>query len=190
MASTYIGANLRYLRKLAGLSQQGLADQIGLNRGNIASYEKGAAEPSSINLLKITRFFQMDLIDFIERDLSDAHQMPLSAHTTAPKSPTGPVGDMYPDSQLQAGERSFLQVMQQRSVTMGRILEGFKAYNQHRTRTLKTEGQEVQWLILDYQRLLELSFELLDHNRQLIQRVATQEENPPTSATPDTSPQA
>ncbi len=66
---SFIPQNLRYLRKLAELSQQALAKKVGLNRGNIASYEKGAAEPNTKNLLKIVRFFNIDVIDFVEKDL-------------------------------------------------------------------------------------------------------------------------
>ena len=42
----FIASNLKVLRKSTGWSQTELAECVGLNRGNIASYESGCAEPS------------------------------------------------------------------------------------------------------------------------------------------------
>ena len=54
---THFGKNLKFLRRLNGLSQQELATQLNLNRNNIASYESGAAEPSAKVYLKICKLF-------------------------------------------------------------------------------------------------------------------------------------
>lgn len=54
---THFGKNLRFLRRLNGLSQGELANQLGIKRNNIASYESGAAEPSAKVCLKICRLF-------------------------------------------------------------------------------------------------------------------------------------
>ena len=66
----YISQNIRFLRKLAGLSQEQFAKKIQMNRGNIASYEKGSAEPSIEKLQRIITYFKVSLQDFIEKDLS------------------------------------------------------------------------------------------------------------------------
>lgn len=69
----HISSNLKFLRKLSGLSQEQFAQKVGMNRGNIASYEKGNAEPSIEKLQRIVGFFEVDLVAFIENDLS--HEM-------------------------------------------------------------------------------------------------------------------
>ena len=67
--------NLKYLRLLHGLSQEDLAIETGLNRGNIASYEKGVAEPKLQNLQKIGHFFQISLDELIGIDLEIAEKV-------------------------------------------------------------------------------------------------------------------
>lgn len=173
MTTTYIGTNLRYFRKMAGLSQQGLAMQIGLNRGNIASYEKGAAEPSSTTLLKLSRFFQIDLVDFIEHDLSQSN--PSMVGPTYPSRGSLPPTSSHSAPHLlpQPAPAALdpLQPIQQSLDNTAHILHGFKAYHQTRTQHLKHEDMEVRGLMLDFQRLLELAFDSLAHNRTLLERI-------------------
>jgi len=67
---TYLDKNIRFLRKQMNWSQEELALRIGLNRGNIASYENGTAEPKVCNLLRISRLFGVSICDLAQRDLS------------------------------------------------------------------------------------------------------------------------
>jgi transcriptional regulator with XRE-family HTH domain len=66
----YIDRNIRYLRRRHGWSQEELGTRIGLNRGNIASYENGTAEPKICNLLKLAQLFGVSILDITHRDLS------------------------------------------------------------------------------------------------------------------------
>jgi len=66
----YLNLNIRALRKKLNLSQEELALRVGLNRGNIASYENGTAEPKICNLLKLSKIFGVSVIDLANRDLS------------------------------------------------------------------------------------------------------------------------
>lgn len=66
----YLNQNIRALRKKLNLSQEELALRVGLNRGNIASYENGTAEPKICNLLKLSQIFGVSVIDLANRDLS------------------------------------------------------------------------------------------------------------------------
>lgn len=52
----YVASNLKFLRKQTGLSQDQFAVRLDLNRGNIASYEKGSAEPSIEKIVKFAAF--------------------------------------------------------------------------------------------------------------------------------------
>ena len=64
-----LAVNMRCLRKRMGLSQEDLANKVGLNRGNIASYEKGTAEPKLCNLLKLSSLFGVSIHDLTYRDM-------------------------------------------------------------------------------------------------------------------------
>ncbi len=65
-----LAMNLRCLRKRLAISQEELAQRVGLNRGNIASYEKGSAEPKLCNLLRLSHLFGVSIHDLTRRDLS------------------------------------------------------------------------------------------------------------------------
>ena len=50
---THIGKNIRKIRSVKKLSQQAFADQFGLSRANIGSYEEGRAEPKIAIIMEI-----------------------------------------------------------------------------------------------------------------------------------------
>lgn len=66
----FVASNLKFLRKQTGLSQEQFATELNLNRGNIASYEKGTAEPSIEKLIKFAEFFGTNVTTFIQEDLT------------------------------------------------------------------------------------------------------------------------
>jgi transcriptional regulator with XRE-family HTH domain len=66
---SFLADNIRNLRKHRNWSQEELARQVGLNRGNIASYEKGTAEPKLCNLIKIAHLFNVSILDLLGSDL-------------------------------------------------------------------------------------------------------------------------
>lgn len=51
--------NLLELRKSSGLTQQELADRLGISRSAIGNYEKGIREPDLETLEKIADFFNL-----------------------------------------------------------------------------------------------------------------------------------
>ncbi len=63
--------NLRSLRKHKKWSQEELADKVGLNRGNIASYENGTAEPKICNLVKIAHLFNIPVFSLTHSSLKE-----------------------------------------------------------------------------------------------------------------------
>lgn len=66
----FLGANIKFLRQLKGISQQKLAEAVELKRNNIASYESGAVEPRAINFLKIAHYFEVAPVDLLTVDLA------------------------------------------------------------------------------------------------------------------------
>lgn len=55
---------LKVLRKKKGLTQQQIADKIGVNRGSYSNWEKGKREPSFENLSMLACIFDVS-IDFL-----------------------------------------------------------------------------------------------------------------------------
>lgn len=65
----YFKTNLSYLRRRRNLTQEAVADLLGLSPQAIALYERGDREPSLINLIKLAQFFQVSIDDFLIKDL-------------------------------------------------------------------------------------------------------------------------
>lgn len=61
--------NLKYLRKAKGLTQDQLADKIGVNRAMIGSYEEGRAVPKVGSLQDIAHYFGVTLDALVGSDL-------------------------------------------------------------------------------------------------------------------------
>ena len=66
-----LAENLRSLRRRMKWSQEELADKVGLNRGNIASYENGTAEPRICNLVKIAHLFAIPVYSLTHSSLKE-----------------------------------------------------------------------------------------------------------------------
>lgn len=66
--STGVGARLRFLRDMHGLSQRELARRAGLTHGTIGSIERDAISPSVGSLRKILDSFPMTLSEFFALD--------------------------------------------------------------------------------------------------------------------------
>lgn len=47
---------LKNLRKEQGLTQQGIADKIGINRGSYSNWENGKRQPTLGNVVKLKKF--------------------------------------------------------------------------------------------------------------------------------------
>jgi len=65
-----LGTNLKHLRKTKGLTQDQLADKIGVNRAMIGSYEEGRAIPKITVLKDIAHYFSISLDTLINNNLS------------------------------------------------------------------------------------------------------------------------
>lgn len=67
---SYFSANLKYLRGKRDLSQQGLADAIGVKKSNIGSWEEGRATPNLEILVKMANYFSISMQDLIAKNIS------------------------------------------------------------------------------------------------------------------------
>ncbi|MFD2966204.1 helix-turn-helix domain-containing protein [Sphingobacterium bambusae] len=62
--------NIKYLRARKGLSQQGLADALGITRARYSKYEYGQAEPPLELVVKIARFYGVSIDVLLDDDIS------------------------------------------------------------------------------------------------------------------------
>jgi transcriptional regulator with XRE-family HTH domain len=65
-----IGKNLKYLRKLKGLTQQELANHLEIRRSSIGAYEECRATPKYETLEKISDFFGVSIDMLVKEDVS------------------------------------------------------------------------------------------------------------------------
>ena len=67
---TKIAKNIRVLRDLKKLSQEQLAEELGINRSRLGAYEEGRNEPPIEILISLSSFFQISIDALIRGDLS------------------------------------------------------------------------------------------------------------------------
>lgn len=65
----FLNNNIKYLRNKNGLSQQGLADKIGIDRSTISRIENNEIETTIDNAIKIAEALNVTLYDLVGRDL-------------------------------------------------------------------------------------------------------------------------
>ncbi len=63
--------NLKYLRKLRGLTQEEFAQKLGIKRSLLGAYEEERAEPRMEVLETVCDMFKLTMDDLLRKDLSD-----------------------------------------------------------------------------------------------------------------------
>lgn len=66
-----IGKNLKYLRRMKGLTQQELANHLDIRRSSIGAYEECRATPRYDTLERISDFFTVSIDLLVKEDLSE-----------------------------------------------------------------------------------------------------------------------
>ncbi len=65
-----VSNNIKFLRKRQHLTQEQLAQKIGIKRSLVGAYEEGRADPRLNNLLKMSDLFNVSVDTLISRDIS------------------------------------------------------------------------------------------------------------------------
>ena len=154
MSASKLATNIKHLRKQIGISQEELAVQLGLNRGNIASYEKGTAEPKICNLVNLAHFYKVPVMDLIRADLQCAVALKTarSNYQYELKKEDKEILDNYIE---QAGE-------------LKAVLESLRVCNQFQLKTIKDLPMEVQPVIANFNHLGTASNHLLKAHLDLL----------------------
>jgi transcriptional regulator with XRE-family HTH domain len=71
MAQSLAGKNLKYLRKLRGLTQEEFAAKLQIKRSLLGAYEEERAEPRIDVLETVSDLFKVSLDDLLRRDLNE-----------------------------------------------------------------------------------------------------------------------
>ncbi len=153
---TFYGLNLRFLRRIHGLSQSKLASYLNMSRNNIASYESGLVEPKVEKFIATCHYFNISPKDMLDSKLSETPAE--SLHVS--ESDQGPI-DTYINQQLDA----FVQQTNE----MTKVYEGYKTLYE-----LKREEEEYlnnKELYATMDNLIDLLGSLVKSNWSLIQNV-------------------
>lgn len=66
----FLNRNLKYLRSNKGISQQDLADKIGIDRSTISRIENNEIDTTVDNAIKIANILQVPVSDLLSKDLT------------------------------------------------------------------------------------------------------------------------
>ena len=178
----YLADNIKYLRKKLGLSQEKLAELLGLNRGNIASYEKGSAEPRIENLIKMMQVFKVEVKDLVERDLAGLEKLDHEISSIRENK-------SYSENLVKWEKGRLLKRLINRDVRiqqfvrqseeMQTILEGFKLFHKFKMENGRTVSEDVKKISDDYEKLLEVMELMLQSDRKMIEYLEEKEINIP-----------
>ncbi len=156
---TFLSRNLKFLRKLKGLTQNKVANDLGLSRNKIASYESGIAEPKILNFVKLTTYFNIDPTQLLTQDLSDK---PIAAEIGSPTFLKDEISNHLNDMITATQE-------------LQKIIEGYKLF-QEMTNIQAPGDVESKVLTSQLYNIIELNESLLSVNWEFIRAIIPFEE--------------
>lgn len=165
-----ISSNIKFLRNKKGISQTALADAVELKRGNIASYEKELAQPSIENLMKLAEYFKIDLNEFIKIDLSDDetnHSRRLNKESDLFQG----LKDRVTALKGNTDKHDKVYKLKKQNEEIFKMVEGFKAFHNHRIKSLDPYNETAHKIASDYDNILDLLETVLNSNKDLIKLI-------------------
>lgn len=74
----FLNKNIKYLRTINNISQQQLADKVGIDRSTISRIENNEIETTIDNAIKISNILNVSVDDLISKDLTGNYDSTLS----------------------------------------------------------------------------------------------------------------
>lgn len=145
--------NLRSLRRRFNLSQEELAQKVGLNRGNIASYENGTAKPKICNLLKLSHIFGISVVDLTLRNLAEENAIEEAVANQA---------------YFSRHEGELFRLHLERSDELQAFIKSIYTCYQYKAKNMTEIPRDMQFLMSSFDQLHEASQTLLSHYQELI----------------------
>ena len=152
----FLSSNIKFLRKQRKLSQQQLADDLGVKRSNIAAYETKNVEPRLALINEMAMYFSVPLEDMVITDLKAAHL-------------NGAVNGLRTDKSLPA---TSVDEIAQLSSKIHRMLDGFKVFYEFKKK-MKEESDDAP--VGDIDNFLTFINHMLEYNRLIENIVRTEE---------------
>lgn len=172
---TKISNNIKYLRNEKGLSQTAMAEEVGLKRGNIASYEKELAQPSIENLVKIADYFGVDIHQIVNEDLQFS-----TKKINQEKSPFKIFEETFPIQGLKDRVNALkgnhnaddkFKKLKEQNKDIYKMVDGFRAFHKMRMSSNENPEELNKKLSTDYENLLDILQTVLKSNTDLIKLI-------------------
>ena len=144
----YLSSNIKFLRKQRKLSQQQLADDLGVKRSNIAAYETKNVEPRLALIHEMAKYFEVALEDLVIADLK-------SDYITGGKSRLERSTGLPADS---------VDEIAQLSGKIQKMLDGFKVFYEFKR---KMNQGEPETPVGDIDNFLVFINHMLEYNRMI-----------------------
>ena len=161
--STTLSNNIRFLRKKKNLSQEGLADFLGVKRSNIAAYETKNVEPRLRLVYDMAKFFDIDIGEFIEKPLEEGDPYTSFNDNTTTETITTNLAAIDSETDI----NTFIK----KSIKIKRILEGFKAFYTFRKTRIANNNSVKQKLTYEIDEFIQLIEHLLLYNDSVIKAI-------------------
>ncbi|MEN0006253.1 MAG: helix-turn-helix transcriptional regulator [Bacteroidota bacterium] len=149
----FLHQNIKCLRKRLKLSQEELANRVGLNRGNIASYENGTAEPKICNLLKFSHLFKISIVDLTQKNLSKEASYESASSDFA---------------ELDHTQKAQLEQFKKKSEEITTYINSLHCCHQFKTKAMDDMPKETQLMLMHFEQLYEASQMLARNHKALI----------------------
>lgn len=150
----FLSSNLRCLRRRLNYSQEELAQRVGLNRGNIASYENGTAEPKICNLLKFSVLFGVSIVDLTQRDMAEEENYEAAVA-------------YYQEITHQ--EQTLIKQFEQHTTDLGEFIESLYNCFQFKVKKVGELPQGQQFMVSSFEELFQATQQLAAQHRELIE---------------------
>lgn len=154
---TKLAANIRHLRKQLRLSQEDLAKKLDLNRGNIASYEKGTAEPKICNLLNLSHFYRVSVIDLTSSDL----QCPVAL---------GSARNNY-QYELKEEDKAVLEKFYEQAAELEKVMESVRVCHDFKLKSMDNMPPGLQCVVSNFNQLGDVGGALMKAHNDLLEFV-------------------
>ena len=161
---TILSQNIRFLRRKSGLSQEELANILGVKRSSIAAYERKNVEPRLRVVLEVARYFDVNVQDLLQIRLDDS--------TSYRNFDTTDVADteISPDKLHQSHALEFDRFAEQ-TVKIRKVLEGFRAFYTFKREQMNGVSPENHSLRFDIDNFIQLTDHLLSYNESVLKLI-------------------
>ncbi len=165
-----LASNIRHLRKQLQLSQEDLANKLNLNkgniasgsskklnRGNIASYEKGTAEPKICNLLNLAHFYKVSVMDLTSSDLQCSIAL-------------GTARNNY-KYELKEEDKAVLEKFNEQAAELKKVMESVQVCHEFKLKSMDNMPPGLQCVVSNFNQLCDAGGALMKAHNDLLEFV-------------------